>query len=213
MPGMYLSQNISRIYEWTPSNSAIINPCLVKSDQRWLIKFDELRTPVFSSACVDGYTNLSDCIDTTLLSYYIKSKSDLKDVLSDLAYWYKGPYSQPGVRPIKYAFDSGLLAHEYKHYQIDSSFINQVFDTFFLELYNSWVFNTNEYKCESDLLSAKEMSIRVNISSRIDNCFRRYDNMLDWEQKNEELDCDVSARGEYDRIKVRIEKWALNKTW
>ncbi|HOJ08199.1 MAG TPA: hypothetical protein PKX68_11655 [Ignavibacteriaceae bacterium] len=213
IPGMYLGKEFGQNYDWTPSSSAIINLCLNEIEQRWIIKFEELRIPIFSSACFEGYIDLGDGIDTTILNSEIQSKSDYAILLSDLDYWEKGSYSQPGKKSHKYAFESGILKHENKHFQIDSVYVVNTFNKFFLDLFNSWILDKSQYSCPEDALSSKEESIRVFTSNEISNCFLRYDNLKDWEKKNEELDCDQYVRPEYKIIRNRIQNWATNKSW
>jgi len=213
IPGMPLEKEFSKNYAWTPSSSAIINLCFNEIEQRWIIRFDELRIPIFSSACIEGYINLGDGTDTTKLNSNVQSMSDYAILLKDLDYWEKGPYSQPGKKPQKYAFESGILKHENKHFLIDSAHVLFTFNKFFLDLFNNWIFDKSQYYCPEDVLSSKEKSIRIFTSNAVSNCFERYHNLTDWEKKNEELDCDLYASPEYFKIRTRIKNWATNKSW
>ena len=213
MPGMPLGKNWNQSYSWTPQDNVKIKVCLLENENRWLIKFDELRIPIFSSACIEGYTDLGDGTNITILNSEIKSKSDYDVLLNDLKYWEIGPYSQPGKKPQKYVFESGILKHEYKHFQIDSVYVLNTFNKFFSDLFNNWILDKSQYSCPENALSSKEESIRVFTSNEVSNCFLRYDNLKEWEKKKEELKCDKYARQEYKNIREKIKNWAKNKSW
>lgn len=214
IPGVSLLKEFNNPdYLWTSSSSAIIKLCLNEIEQRWTIEYDELRVPIFSSACIEGYTDLGDGTNTTILDLEIQNKSDYAILLKDLSYWEKGPYSQQGKKPQKYAFESGILKHEYKHFQIDSANVLNTFNKFFLDLFSNWILDQSLYPCPEDALNSKEESIRVFTSNEVSKCFLRYNNLEDWEKKKEELNCDQYARSEYEIIRNRIENWAANKSW
>ena len=215
IPGMPLGKTWNQNYSWRPQENAIINLCFLENENRWLIRFEELRIPIFCSDCIEGYTDLGDGLNTILLISNITSMKDYNDVINDLKYWWTGPYSQEGKAPRKYAFSNGILKHEFNHFIIDSSYIITSFNNFFSKLYSDsyWLLDKNTYPCPTDALSAKKSEIKRYTGLEVEQCFNRYSNLSKADQKQEELNCDQFARVEYDSIKVRINRWVVNQTW
>ena len=86
--------------------------------------------------------------------------NDYKNVIDDVDYWQLGSYSQ-NKPPKKYAFDSGILKHEYKHFLIDSSNVITTFNNFFQTIFNGslWLLDKEIFPCPKDALAVKKSNI------------------------------------------------------
>ncbi len=136
---------------------------------------------------------------------------DYRIVIDDIKSW----RNQYPVDPKKYAFNSGIIKHEYKHYLIDSIYIINSFNNLFNNIFNSneWFLDKNTFTCPKEVLSAKEFLLRDNIIQVVNNCFTRYKNLSETEKEQEEMECVKFAQDEYDLIKIRIQGWAVNQPW
>ena len=139
---------------------------------------------------------------------------DYKNVIDDVDYWWLGSYSQNKL-PKKYAFNSGILKHEYKHFLIESSNVITTFNDFFQTIFNGsfWRLDKNTFPCPKDALAAKKPDVIFKTGLKVSECFNRFKNLSKFDRKQEELGCDKFARVEYDSIKVRINRWAVNQIW
>ncbi|MGQ9799996.1 MAG: hypothetical protein ACUVRG_12060, partial [Ignavibacterium sp.] len=212
MPGMPIGKNWSQSYSWTPQDNATIKVCLLENENRWLIKFDELRIPIFSSACIQDYVDLGNGLEISLLDSYVKNINEYKKVINDIDKW-RNDYPVP--KPERYAFSSGIIKHEYRHFLIDSLYVITVFNNLFNTFFNdqNWFLDKNTYSCPESVLSTKKFLLRDEIQKALNNCFLRYSNLSSAEKETEELDCVKFAQDEYDLIKKRIQQWAVNQPW
>ena len=211
IPGIPLSKTANQNYSWRPQDNAIIKVCLDENEKRWLIRFEELRIPIFSSDCIEGLVDLGNGSNISLLESNITSMKDYRIVIDDIKSW----RNQYPVDPKKYAFNSGIIKHEYKHYLIDSIYVINSFNNLFNNIFNSneWFLDKNTFTCPKEVLSAKEFLLRDNIIQVVNNCFTRYKNLSETEKEQEEMECVKFAQDEYDLIKIRIQGWAVNQPW
>ena len=211
IPGIPLSKTANQNYFWRPQDNAIIKVCLDENEKRWLIRFEELRIAIFSSDCIEGLVDLGNGSNISLLESNITSMKDYRIVIDDIKSW----RNQYPVDPKKYAFNSGIIKHEYKHFLIDSIYVINSFNNLFNNIFNSneWFLDKNTFTCPKEVLSAKEFLLRDNIIQVVNNCFTRYKNLSETEKEQEEIECVKFAQDEYDLIKIRIQGWAVNQPW
>ncbi len=211
MPGMPMGKSWNQDYAWRADRDAIIRICLLEGENRWLIRFDDLRIPIFSSDCITGLIDLGDGLNISLLELNITSMKDYKIFIDNINSW-RTDYP---VKANKYAFKSGIIKHEYKHFLIDSVNVINSFNNLFNTIFNhdDWFLDKNTYTCPKAVLSAKEFELRDNILKVVNNCFLRFTNISKIGKDQEELDCVKFAQVEYDLIKTRINQWAVNQDW
>ena len=240
--GPYSSNTPNIIYNL--SEDIIVETCLDErdTDSKWRFKVKNVRVPIFNDVCSTFITNrnfidLKDGTDQTLLSNKIQNCRDLKKVLNDLDWFILGPYSHPCILyPARYIFNSGIMAHEVKHYNdIIFEVKKRLNEQTFPELINNYFRFKNDYPCPEDALNSLYVSnlsmstaireflfnpnilaggnIKVRKGTREITCVVPFHPPMKFLQYISELDADAAAEQTYRAIKQRIIDWGRNQSW
>ena len=222
--------------------------CLDKNDpdhHYWRFNVTNIRVPIFMDHCparpkANGFIDLGDGTNLTILTDNIKSCTDYSNVMATLDWWWTGPYWQCGqTPPHKFYFSAGIKIHESIHLQqlkaggtkafplaSISKEMNgqdglQLLSAYYLEKTSA-----GAYKCPVDALNA-EFGFGNNKIKYVEQIYKilndelKYANDLErrggYDVKNgcfvpkSELEADELTRTEYDEIKERSKIGQNNK--
>nr|HMN25642.1 hypothetical protein [Ignavibacteriaceae bacterium] len=200
--------------------------CLDKSDpnhQYWNFNIENLRVPIFTSHCPDEpancyYVDLGDGSDATLLSQYIKNCTDYNKVMHVLKdYWVFGPERIGGLPYEKYYFSAGIIFHENHHVDQIEKYLYLILNSTggLKQLANKRIEKNNQYKCPEDALNAKKQEIKelINDFLYMINDLKTLMNKNNTGKYISEIEADKVASLEYEKIKTRIQNWAIQQSW
>ena len=209
----------------------------------WRISVNNLRVPIFTDHCpappaARGFIDLEDGSNTTLLIDNIKNCVDYNNVMTTLDWWLIGPSRQGGEPPHTIYFSAGSIAHENIHvvqlrdggttvFPVASILkeMNGPDGLVKLAEYDDYIMTV--YKCPEDVLNSltgkgSTVKLKDHIKKKLSNVLSDANNL---ERRggykvvkgsfipNSELEADELARGEYDKIKKRINNWAKQQSW
>jgi hypothetical protein len=213
----YMPNNLPpRQQTWNPVNNNTLKVCLDQAQNRWHVKVQGLRIPIFSSSCIRNYTDLGDGCNPAILSSQITSIDLYKMALRDIKWWWEGPYSHPqGSHPERFAFRAGIEWHEDYHFSRDLASVVDSMSAAFQRIYDA-LFPYAQYPCAKNTIEGARNTVNSELTQGWNAANGRFGNNP-WEiAKNisqEDKDADKNARTEYDRIRVCITIWASTQSW
>jgi hypothetical protein len=199
-------------YNWNPVINIGLNAC--KNQNKLVIKVENLRIPIFALSCIDGYIDLGDGCDQSILSREITSKNLYEILLYDLKWWMKGPSSHldDGTHPTRFAFRTGVEAHEDLHFSRDSADVAKKITKAYEDIFNLNI-PVSPTSCIKEIVTGVEANVKDKLSKAIDNTSKRWGKLRDTEKQKEQKDADIKAGFEYERILTCIMNWVATQPW
>lgn len=183
-------------------------------NEKWQFNVANIRIPIYMSLCPrEGWIDLGDGTDGSLLSSYIQDCIELDDVINWLdIYWIPGQHISE-IKPItanKYTFSAGTLANEEYHIgRLKYATTKAINDTIDLLRTDEYKFSKDDYPCPEDVINAKAENVRNLVTAG----YYKWPSKLGGTTEAEEIDSDKSSTPVFRQIRLSIIDWARQQSW
>jgi hypothetical protein len=205
MPGMPWDLPESQ-REWVPLRNIELLPCLDVPNNRWYFKILNLRFAIFSSPCVQGYTDLKGC-DNSLFTTQLTSPELYYTALRDLKWWIAATYAPypRGSHAEQFAFSDAIRKHEDYHFVLDSAALAERINDGLRDIHAQQFPYSGE--CAIEAAAGARSFAKDKLTTEHDLATRQYDDPLDTIGEQIESHANEFAREEYRRIEGCLGDW------